>query len=355
MGLANIPGVLASASPPRGSFFGMPPQASTIAKDVDWIFDAITWISLVFFVAIVGVMFWFMFKYRRREHVADTGGATHNTPLEVTWTVIPLILVIAIFYIGLKGYVHITTPPENAYEIQVTGQRWSWTFNYPNGAETSDLLMVPVGKPVRLTMRSDDVIHSLFIPAFRVKQDVVPGRRTMLWFEATHAGDYDLFCAEYCGTQHSQMVGRVYAFDEAEFEVKIEQEAQWFDKVPQENLIWAAAHLFNRCASCHTLDGTEKIGPSFQKTFQLYRDGETRLLTDGRTVPVDKEYLRRSILQPLVDVVDPFPSSMPPGIGKALGPRKIDALVEMITRLDEAAPGGVLIVKDRSEIMVEDE
>ena len=131
--LSTVSTMLASA-PPAGSYFGMPPQASTLAPEVDWVYDALTWIMWAFFILIVVVMVYFMFKYRRTSHVADTGGATHNTPLEVTWTAIPLILVIGIFYIGLKGYVHITTPPENSYRIEVIAKRWDWTFKYPNGA-----------------------------------------------------------------------------------------------------------------------------------------------------------------------------------------------------------------------------
>ncbi len=336
--------------PPPGSIFGMPPQASTVAPMVDHIYDIITWISIFFFVAIVAVMVYFVIKYRRTSHVANTEGPTHNTPLEVTWTIIPLILVIGIFYIGLKGYVHMTTPPENAYEIQVTAQRWFWTFNYPNGASETDVLHVPVGRPVKLIMRSDDVIHSLFIPAFRVKQDVVPGRRTMLWFEATHEGDYDLFCTEYCGQQHSQMVGRVMVYDPDEFEVIIAEAARWIDEVPDERLHLAGTQFFNQCASCHSLDGSKLIAPSFKETHELFTHGGTRTLTDGSTVTVDEDYIRNSILHPQDDIVSGYPSSMPPGIGKQLGERKVDAMVRFIMRLDETAPDGQLLGITRKEL-----
>lgn len=333
-----------------GSIFGMPEQASTVAPMVDLVYDIITWISIFFFVAIVAVMVYFMFKYRRTSPVMDTTGPTHNTPLEVTWTVIPLILVIAIFYVGLKGYVHITTPPENSYEIQVTGQRWFWTFNYPNGATTTDVLYAPVGRPVKLTMRSDDVIHSLFIPAFRVKQDVVPGRRTHLWFEATRTGDFDLFCAEYCGKEHSQMVGRVMIYDPDQFEVVIEEEARWIDKVPDDRLYLAGTQLFNQCASCHTLDGSKLIAPSFKETYDLFTSGGVRTLTDGSTVTVDEDYIRNSILQPQDQVVDTYPSSMPPGIGKQLGDRKVEAMVQFIMQLDKTAPNGQLREVTRAQL-----
>jgi len=298
----------------------------------------------------VGVMVYFMIKYRRRSHVANTEGPTHNTPLEVTWTIIPLILVIGIFYVGLQGYVHMTTPPENAYEIQVTAQRWFWTFNYPNGASETDVLHVPVGKPVKLIMRSDDVIHSLFIPAFRVKQDVVPGRRTQLWFEATREGDFDLFCTEYCGQQHSQMVGRVMVYDPDEFEVIIEESARWITEVPDEKLHLAGTQFYNQCASCHTLDGSKLIAPSFKETHDLFASGGTRKLADGSTVIVDEAYIRNSIMNPLDDVVDTYRSSMPPGIGTRLGERKVEAMVRFLMRLDETAPDGQLLAITRQEL-----
>ncbi len=336
---------------PSGSIFGMPPQGSTIAPAIDLVYDIITWISIMFFVNIVVVIVYFMFKYRRTAHVANTAGPTHNTPLEVTWSVIPLILVIAMFYVGLKGYVYITTPPENSYQIQVMGQRWFWTFNHPNGAAVTNVLQVPVGRPVRLLMRSDDVIHSLFIPAFRVKQDVVPGRRTELWFEATRTGDFDLFCSEYCGTKHSQMVGRVLVYEEGKIDEVITDEAEWIKRVPDDRLYFAGTKLYNQCSSCHTLDGSKLIGPSFKETFDLLKSGGARTFADGSTVKVDQEYLRQSILHPLEHVVATYPSSMPPGIGTQLGPRKIEAMVGFISRLDETAPGGKLREMSRDEII----
>jgi cytochrome c oxidase subunit 2 len=357
---AYIGGLLAAASEKTpGSFFGMPEQASTVAEDVDRIFDFITWISLFFFVLIVVLMVYFAIKYRRRAHVTETGGPKHNTVLEVTWTLLPLVLVIAIFYVGMRGYVHLVTPPENTYNIDATGQRWFWTFSYPNGATETNALHVPVGRPVKLTMRSEDVVHSLFIPAFRVKQDVVPGRKTELWFEATRVGEFDLYCAEYCGTQHSQMLAKVFVYTAEEFETIIEDLAAWIDRVPDEQLHLAGALMYNQCASCHTLDGSPLIGPSFRESYQLFIDGGTRTLADGTTVVVDHDYLRDSILNPLAQIAAstatgaPYPSSMPPGIGNQLGPRKVEALVRFIAQLEEVAPGGSLIEVSREAITIE--
>ncbi len=351
-GIASIPAWLISGTiAVSGGGFWMPEQASTLAPMVDWYFMAITWVCAGFFVAIVGVMFWFMYKYRRRTHVADTGGPTHNTPLELTWTIVPLILVIAIFYVGLKGYLNIMTAPQNSYLIEVTGERWSWTFSYPNGASLTNTMFVPVNKPVKLTMQSDDVIHSMFVPAFRVKQDVVPGRMTQLWFEATREGEFNLFCAEYCGTNHSQMIGKVIVHDADEFEVIIEELARWIDKVPEEKLHLAGAFLYNQCASCHSVDGSDGIAPSFRETHELFKTGGMREFEDGSKAVVDEAYLRSSILDPLGMVVKRRPSSMPPGIGKQLGPQKVEAMVRFIQRLDEVAPDGKLIEVTREEIV----
>jgi cytochrome c oxidase subunit 2 len=346
------------AAAPPGSYFGMPRQASTLAPFVDTVYEIVTWILVAFFLVIVFFLVLFSWKYRRRTHVADTGGPTHNTPLEVTWTVIPLILVIVIFYVGLRGYVYIMTPPENAYVVDVTAQRWSWTFQYPNSATETNLLHVPRGRPVLLRLRSDDVIHSLFIPAFRVKQDAVPGRRTPLWFEATTEGTYDLYCAEYCGKDHSLMRGSVRVYDPNEFEVVIEEAARWIDKVSDERLHLAGALLYNQCASCHTLDGGKLIGPSFRETYDLFKTGGSRTVRGGSTVKVDEAYLRHSIESPLDQIAaetatgTPYPSSMPPGIGRLLGERKTLAMIRFIQRLDEVAPGGKLVEVSREDIVL---
>jgi cytochrome c oxidase subunit 2 len=356
-----IGGLLAAAAAKTpGSFFGMPEQASTVAEDVDRIFDFITWVSLFFFVLIVGLMVYFAIRYRRRAHVTETGGPKHNTVLEVTWTLIPLVLVIVIFYVGLRGYVQLATPPANTYNIDATGQRWFWTFSYPNGAVETNLLHVPVDQPVKLTMRSEDVVHSLFIPAFRVKQDVVPGRKTELWFEATREGEFDLYCAEYCGTQHSQMLAKVIVYGAQEFETIIDDLAAWIDRVPEEQLHLAGALLYNQCASCHTLDGSSSIGPSFKETYDLLAAGGTRELADGTTMAVDEDYVRTSILNPLAQIAvnsttgTAYPSSMPAGIGNQLGPRKLEAMVRFIAQLDEVAPGGSLIEVSRDAITIEE-
>ena len=177
--------------------FWMPSQASSTASEVDTVFYVIYWISVFFFALIVGLMTWFVIRYRRRGHGETVGHMpTHSLALEITWTAIPVIVSAILFVVGFKSYMNLATPPGNAYEISVTGQKWQWFFTYPNGFVSTEL-HVPEDQPVTLVMTSEDVIHSLWIPAFRVKKDVLPGRYTHTWFEATEAGTYPLLCTEY--------------------------------------------------------------------------------------------------------------------------------------------------------------
>jgi len=360
MSLFSLASSLLAQTGPTGGGFWFPEPGSSVATEVDFVFNVITQICIFFFVLIVALMLIFVFKYRRKEHVADTGGATHNTILELTWTGIPIILVILIFYLGLQGYVRIITPPENSYEIEAMARQWSWTFTYPNGAqETNHTLHVPVGVPVKINLRSDDVIHALSIPAFRVKMDAVPGKNTGLWFQVREEGDYPLYCAEYCGTEHSKMVGTVRAYNQVEFEKVIEELNIWIDKVSDENLYKAGRVLYNLCSACHSYNGDPLIGPSFLETHDKFKAGGTRKLADGSSVTVDEDYLLKSILMPgdqvaASDSDKAYPRSMPPGLGKQLGDRKRLALIEFIKRLDELiGPDGKLIAVKRSEIVEE--
>ncbi|MDY7110403.1 MAG: cytochrome c oxidase subunit II [Planctomycetota bacterium] len=331
--LPSIPNLLATAAEgPVGGGFWMPRQASPIADVVDDIFFFILWISVFFFVLIVALMVLFVIKYRRREGQERQPSASHNTVLEVTWTIIPLILVIIIFYVGLRGYVGMVQEPLNAYEVWVTGQRWFWSFEHANGAVQSDRLTVPAGRPVKLKMTSTDVIHSFYIPDFRLKKDVVPGRYTYLWFEAPEPGQYQLFCAEYCGAQHSQMTGIIEVVPADQFEDIITQKANWIDDYADEDLARAGLRLYPRCQSCHTLDGSRLQGPSFRETHRLW--GQQRVLDDGSEVTVDENYVRNSIINPASQIVMNYPNVMPTFQGQ-LKEREVRALIEFIRKLDE--------------------
>lgn len=340
---APSPASLLLASSERG--FWMPIRGSTVAPGVDLIFDVITWISIFFFILIVVLMVIFVVKYRRQsaDHSASVDAATHHTPLELTWTIIPLILVIVIFYIGMQGYINIRNAPPGAYEINVTAQKWSWSFEHRNGCSSTGVLHVPVGRPVKLIMTSQDVLHSLYIPAFRVKQDVVPGRITTLWFEATAAGEYDLFCTEYCGREHSSMIARVKVYEEEEFQAAVAECANWIDDYSDERLHEAGARLYtSRCSQCHTLDGSIKIGPSFRETHEHIVNNEEREFTNADNRVVDEQYIWDSIVNPGGEVIAGFPNAMPPFQGQ-LKPREIQAMISFIKRLDEFDNEGNLI------------
>lgn len=338
--LGSAAATLAQLAPFRsddaaGRTFWLPPGVSSEAAQVDWVFYLIYWICLFFFVLVVALMVLFAWKYRRTRAGTWAPGPTHNTPIEVTWTIIPLLLVIVIFYVGLKGYVNLIEVPANAYEVNVVARKWTWEFRHRNGATEANVLKVPRGQPVKLTIQSDDVLHSVFIPAFRIKQDAVPNRTTYAWFQADRAGTYQLFCTEYCGTQHSSMTAMVLVLEPEEFERQIAADAAWIDQVPEAQLHIAGFRLFARCASCHSLDGRRLTGPSFWETHDKW--GTSQALESGTgTVNrvVDENYIRDSILVPQQDIVPTYPRSMPSFQGQ-LKARELDALIAFIRRLDE--------------------
>ena len=318
-----FPSLLAQAD---GSLF-MPPQASTIAPEVDWLFNFVLYISCFFFALIVIVMVLFIVRYLRRPGREAEQTATHNLALELTWSIIPLAIVIVIFWLGFKTFISMATPPDDAYEVLVTGQKWSWLFQYPNGYVDSDL-HVPVDAPILLTMTSEDVIHSFFIPAFRVKRDVVPGRYNKAWFEATQPGEYTIFCAEYCGTKHSDMLAQCVVHRTGEFEKWLEDASNFLDRMsPAEG----GRMLYKRqgCAQCHSTDGSMGNGPTFKGLF-----GGNRPLRDGTSVTADENYIRGSIMDPQGQVIAGFEPVMPTYKGR-LKDQEITALIEYIKTLKE--------------------
>ncbi len=310
-----------------GSFW-LPPQASAQAGDVDSVFYYIFYISLFFFLLIVGLMVLFIVRYRRRADREPGPSRSHNLRLELTWTIIPVLIVISIFYLGFRGFLDLATPPRDAYEIQVTGQKWQWLFTYPNG-HVDEELHVPVDVPVRLVMTSEDVIHSLYIPAFRIKKDVVPGRYTRVWFDADRPGQYELLCAEYCGTGHSDMHTWVVVHEPGGFE-------RWLAEAGSGEARLSPVALGERlyrtrgCKSCHTVDGSGGIGPTFKDAY-----GHAAVMEDGTRLTVDENYLRESILDPQARIVAGFEPVMPTFQGR-LSDQEITAIISYIKSLSEA-------------------
>lgn len=308
-----------------GSSFWMPEQASTEAGPVDFVFNLIMGISIFFFVLIVLLMVIFVIRYRRRPGVKPQPSPSHSTALEVTWTVIPLVIVVLIFYLGFVTYVDLRMPPGNPYEVGVTAQRWSWSFQYPNGY-VEDTLHVPVDRPVLLTMTSEDVIHSLYVPAFRIKMDVVPGRYTKTWFQAVRPGQFDLYCTEYCGTGHSDMTTSVVVHESGEFEGWLEDASNFLERMPPEE----AGELLTRkfgCVTCHSRDGAVLVGPSFKGIF-----GETHTFTNGTQAQVDENYIRESILDPMAKIRLGYQGVMNTYKGR-LKDEEITAIIEYIKSL----------------------
>lgn len=272
--------------------FWFPPKASTFVEETDSLFMAIMWISVFFFVLVVGGMIYFVLKFRRRPGYRGDSSALHNNALEITWTVIPTLIVIWIFAEGVDGYVKMVTPPPDTIDINVVARKWDWQFEYPNGA-ISDQLHIPNNRAIRLRMRSVDVLHAFYVPAFRAKADVVPGRVTTMWFQPTKEGAYDLFCAEYCGDQHSEMIkdDGVVVHSQEEYEKWLEEAAK-----PPTHPVYYGYWLYSRrgCKSCHSLEEGKKIvGPWFAGSY-----GNDVPLATGGTVKFDDNYVQESILEP---------------------------------------------------------
>lgn len=286
----------------------LPEAASSFAGRVDDVIWFVTIISLVFFLLITILLVVFAIRYRRRTEADVTPYHTTNHTLEVVWTIIPSILVLLIFGYGLVVFDELRTPPQDAIEINVTGKQWLWIFEYENGKKSLNDLYVPEGVPVKLIMNSDDVIHSFYVPEFRTKQDLVPGMYTYLWFKATRQGEFDIFCAEYCGTAHSGMIGKVKVLSREDYKSWLEGEPA---KVATANSVSPAdrgRELYTKrgCNACHSVDGTSGVGPSFKGIY-----GKEVVLQDGAAVTIDENYLRESIFEPQAKIVKGYPPVMP--------------------------------------------
>jgi cytochrome c oxidase subunit II len=311
-------------SPPSPHFW-MPDDASVTAADIDWLYLFMVWMSVISTVGIFVAMAYFCVKYRAKSRNANElaePSSDHNTTLEITWSIIPLFVCIALFVWGFKGFVDLRTPPKDSLEVHAIGKRWAWTFQYPHGADNT--LHVPVDKNVRIVISSLDVLHSLFIPNFRVKMDAVPGRYTDLWFRATKPGTYPIFCAEYCGTQHSDMLANIVVHPPGGYEAWVEEQKKLIERLPPVEL-GKLIYTKQGCNACHTIDGTPKIGPTWKGVY-----GSTERLTGGGNALVDENYIRESILDPQAKIVDGYPNSMP--VTK-LSDREITGVIEYIKTL----------------------
>jgi cytochrome c oxidase subunit II len=319
------PGIPAPTDTSPGNFW-MPQTASTTAHGVDALFYGILALSTVCFVGITVAVIWFVMKYRHRPGHNGMPSPDHNDALEITWTVIPTIIVAIVFVLGWKSFADLHTPPKHALEIQVTGQKWSWQFQYPNG-HVDNVLHVPVDQSVRLVMTAQDVLHSFFVPAFRVKQDVLPQRYTSLWFHADKPGTYRVYCAEYCGQQHSEMKTVVVVHESGGYEKYLEEARLRMMNMPPREL---GELVYNQrgCNQCHSTDGAASTGPTFKGIF-----GAQHTMTDGSQVAVDENYIRESVLEPQSKIRSGFNPVMPTFKGK-LHDKEITGLIEYIKSLE---------------------
>jgi cytochrome c oxidase subunit II len=310
------------------SFAQSAPSASSVSGEVDAIFFTLVAITAFFTIGIGVAIVFFAIRYRRRspdEVPAQTHG---STALELTWTLVPLAIVMAVFVWGSKVYFHMNRPPDDAMTVTVVGKRWMWKLQQPTGQREINELHVPVGRAVKLVITSEDTIHSFYVPAFRIKRDAVPGRYTQAWFRATRPGVYHLLCAEYCGTDHSRMQGRIVVMEPHEYETWLAGGA------PPEAPLAAGERLFAEmgCATCHQPDSEERA----PRLAGIY--GAKVTLTTGETVLVDDAYLRESIVSPVAKVVQGYQPVMPTFQG-LLSEEQILDLVAYVKSLP-APPGG---------------
>ena len=293
----------------------LPEQASSIAPRVDALYFYLIGISAFFSLLIFTLVVYFAVRYRRRsEDEPPPPPMRDDLRLEIAWIVVPLVLVMIAFFWGASVYFAMARTPENALEIFVVGRQWMWKFQHPDGQREINQLHVPLGRPVKLMLASEDVIHSFLIPAFRVKHDVVPGYYTTLWFEATKTGRFHLFCAEYCGTQHAGMVGQVVVLEPNQYEAWLSGGVAGPSAVaaPEGSLAGRGQKLFQDlgCQTCHQLD-RQGIGPMLTGLF-----GKNQKLQSGQSIAVDESYLRESIVNPHAKIVAGFQPVMPPYQGR---------------------------------------
>ena len=298
-----------------------PPSASTFAPHWDKLYAFLIDASLVSCVLLVGGMIYFAVRYRRRSDNDKTAYISHNVFLEFLWSFVPFCIFMLVFFWGWWMFHEMRAMPRQALEVHVFAQKWDWEFRYKSGRKSIKELYVPVGEDVKLIMTSRDVIHSFFVPAFRIKQDVVPGKYTALWFKATKTGSFYLYCTEFCGEGHSQMLGRVNVLSRAAYD-------EWLMNDPYKGLtpVQIGQKVFNtKCMICHTTTTAKLIGPGFQGLWGARREFE-----DGSSAVVDENYIRESMLNPAARIVKGFPNAMVPQI---LSEDEVIAMVEYIKTL----------------------
>ncbi|MFY9821144.1 MAG: cytochrome c oxidase subunit II [Thermoanaerobaculia bacterium] len=312
----------------NSSFPLFPDSASTHAGHVDALFIIWALISVFFTILIAGLIVYFMARYRRR-HPEEVGtDESMAVWLEIAWSAIPLAIALTMFVWGTRVFFDLYRPPANAVEYTAIGRQWMWKIQHPEGQREINTLHVPVGQAVKMKLASEDVIHSFYVPAFRIKQDAVPGRYTSIWFQATKPGVYHLFCAEYCGAEHSKMIGSIIVMEPRDYE-------NWLAGGTAKSMVATGADLFQSlaCVTCHRAGDTGRLarGPALEGVY-----GSQVKLADGRTVTADDDYIRESILNPTAKVVAGFDPVMPTFQGQ-VSEEQLSQLIAYVRSLGSAA------------------
>ncbi len=302
--------------------------ASNLAEGVDNAFIFIFTVAFIFIIGVLAFMIFTVIKYRRSKgHEAKQ--FTGSWKLEVIWTVIPVILVLLMFYYGWVGFAPMRNVPDDAMRITAIGRMWEWEFDYGDG-KLSKELVIPVNQPVRLDLVSEDVNHSLFIPAFRIKEDVVPGYDNYMWFTPYYIGDYDILCAEYCGLMHSAMTGKTRVLSQEDFDGWLANLEATGDIPDPEGLTLLKT---TGCLACHSLDGTNLVGPSFKG---VYNSQRVVITDDGEiTVTADDAYLKRSIFEPNVEVVKGYNKGLMQSYTNVVSEEEVDLMIEYLSRMNQ--------------------
>jgi cytochrome c oxidase subunit 2 len=300
-------------------------NASNFVHGVDKAFLIIVGFSVFFLVAFTGIMIYFIIKYNKKKNPKATQ-IKDNIILETTWITLPIILVIFMFYIGWQGFLPMRQDPKNAMHVQAIGRMWKWTFEYPGNKE-SDTLVLPINKAVRIDLVSKDVIHGFFVPAFRIKEDVVPGKNNYCWFIPGELGDFDLLCSAYCGVSHSYMSAIIRIVPDNQYE-------KWITALPVKQGVKSPGLKViekNGCLACHSVDGSKLVGPSFKCLY-----GSTvEVSTNGTNhkVIADSTYIKTSILEPNKDIVNGYPPNLMKSYKEIITDKDIHLIVEYFKTL----------------------
>jgi len=327
----GIKELLALKLPVLSTWSWMPTAASDYASRFDTLFNFLLWTGLGLFLLVIIPMLWFVKKYRRRdENQKALSQRDHNQTIELIWTLLPVVYLAVCFVWGFMGALDVYTIPIGAKKLRVVGQKWNWTVQYPDdGISVSGqggVVGIPVDEDIEFTLVSQDVIHSFFLPNFRIKQDVLPGRYSTLWLRATKVGEYPILCAEYCGDNHSNMMSVLKVMPKSEYQAWVNAKKNENNTLSPKEL-GAKLYVEKACNTCHTTDGTIRIGPSFKGLY-----GSKVELVSGKKIIVDDNFIKEHILEPTKSVAKGFPPVMPSFQGQ-LSEIEIAGLIEFIKSL----------------------